>query len=282
MSVTVDKDQLESKVKDMYRHVAEEPHGRFHFELGEQVALRAGYDPDRLQAVPRDAVESFAGVGYFFDLAALTPGEIVVDLGSGSGMDAFYAAGLVGPTGRVVGVDFTREQLEKARGVAASAGLEQVEFLEGPIEALPIRTASADCVISNGVINLAPDKAAVFAEAARILRPGGRLAIADIISEQPLTDAIVCNADLWAACIGGAAQQDRYLEAIESSGFVVDQVRDNTYEFISDQARNASATYGVKSISVLATKQTSVGGAAGESGARDHQASGHTYRSATP
>jgi ubiquinone/menaquinone biosynthesis C-methylase UbiE/TusA-related sulfurtransferase len=268
MSITVDKEALETKVKDMYRHVAEDPHGQFHFELGEQVALRAGYEPDHLKTVPADAVESFAGVGYFFDLAGLSAGETVVDLGSGSGMDAFYAAGLVGPTGRVVGVDFTLEQLEKARRIAASAGLEHVDFIEGRIESLPIPTASADCVISNGVINLAPDKAAVFAEAARILRPGGRLAIADIISERPLTDAIVCNADLWASCIGGAAQQDLYLDAIESSGFVVDQVRDNAYEFISDQARNASARYGVKSISVLATKQTSIAGAAGESSAR--------------
>ena len=257
MSVTVDKDQLETKVKTMYRHVAQEPHGQFHFELGEQVAMRAGYEPDRLRAVPADAVESFAGVGYFFDLADLSPGETVVDLGSGSGMDAFYAASLVGPGGQVVGVDFTLEQLEKARRIAAAAGLDQVVFLEGPIEELPIRSASADCVVSNGVINLCPDKAAVFTEAARILRPGGRLAIADIISEQALTDAIVCNADLWASCIGGATQQELYLKTIESSGFVVERVRDNAYEFISDQARNASATYGVKSISVLATKGTS-------------------------
>ena len=196
-------------------------------------------------------------------------------------MDAFYAAGLVGPAGRVVGVDFTPEQLEKARRIAASAGVEHVEFLEGPIEALPIRSASADCVISNGVINLAPDKAAVFAEAARILRPGGRLAIADIISEQPLTDAIVRNSDLWAACIGGAAQRDLYLQAIESSGFVVEQVRDNNYAFISDQARDASASYGVKSISVLATRQTGNAGA-GEIRALDNRAFGHTVRAVKP
>ena len=256
MSVTtVDKDQLEIKVKDMYRHVAQEPGGRFHFELGEQVALRAGYEPNRLRTVPAEAVESFAGVGYFFDLADLAAGETVVDLGSGSGMDAFYAAGIVGPTGRVVGVDFTVEQLAKARRIAASADLHQVEFLEGPIDELPVPSASADCVISNGVINLCPDKAAVFAEAARILRPGGRLAIADIVTEKPLTDAIVCNADLWAACIGGAAQQELYVQAIQTAGFVVDRVRDNDYEFISDQARGASTTYGVRSISVLATKQ---------------------------
>ena len=136
------------------------------------------------------AVESFAGVGYFFDLAALHPGERVLDLGSGSGTDAFAAAHLVGHSGRVVGVDFTREQLEKARRLAA-AGLDQVvEFWERRIEVLPMADAAFDCVISNGVINLSADKENVFAEAARVLRPGGRLAIADIVTEQQLTDAI--------------------------------------------------------------------------------------------
>jgi ubiquinone/menaquinone biosynthesis C-methylase UbiE len=187
-------------------------------------------------------------------LADLRPGEGVADLGSGSGMDAFYAAGLVGPTGHVYGVDFTPEQLDKARRIASDAGLAHVEFREGRVEALPLADASVDCVISNGVINLCPDKKAVFTEAARVLKPGGRLAIADIITEQQLTDAIVCNADLWASCIGGAAQQELYLQAIESAGFTIAQHRANAYEFISDQARNASATYGVKSISLLATK----------------------------
>lgn len=254
MTVTVNADELETKVKDMYRHVAEHPGDRFHFELGAPVALRVGYDAGRLAGLPSRAVESFAGVGYFFDLADLQAGETVVDLGSGSGMDAFYAARLVGPTGHVYGVDFTPEQLGKARGLAENDGLAHVEFREGRIEALPLDDASVDCVISNGVINLCPDKPAVFAEAARVLKPGGRLAIADIISEQHLKDSIVCNADLWASCIGGAAQQELYLAAIEAAGFTLAVHRTNPYEFISDQARDASVTYGVKSISLLATK----------------------------
>ena len=251
---TVDTFELEAKVKQMYREVAEHPQGDFHFELGEKVATRAGYDADRIAGLPPEAVESFAGVGYFFDLAALEPGETVVDLGSGSGMDALYAAGLVGPTGQVIGVDFTVEQLEKAHKLATDDGATWVEFREGRIDELPVPDASVDCVISNGVINLVPDKPAVFAEAARVLRPGGRLAIADIVTELQLTEAIVCNADLWASCIGGAAQQEVYLQAIESAGFTVATIRVNAYEFISDRARSASAAYGVKSISVLATK----------------------------
>ena len=254
MVATVDTVELETKVKEMYRHVAQEPGGDYHFELGESLALRVGYDADRLRNVPAGAVESFAGVGFFFDLANLTSGETVVDLGSGSGMDALYAADYVGPAGRVVGIDFTLEQLEKARKIAAGAGADHVEFIEGRIESLPLPDASVDCVISNGVINLAPDKHAVFAEAARVLRPGGRLAIADIITEKPLTEAIVCNADLWASCIGGAAEQETYLHAIEAAGFTIDTLRVNAYAFLSDQARNASAKYGVKSISLLATK----------------------------
>lgn len=253
MTATVDTVALESKVKAIYREVAQHPHGAFHFELGEQLARRVGYDPRVLAQVPPEAVESFAGVGFFFDLAALRPGETVLDLGSGSGMDVFYAARIVGPEGRSTGVDFTPAQLAKARGLATRHKVANAEFREGHIEALPVEDASVDCVISNGVINLCPDKAAVFAEAARVLRPGGRLAVADIITEQPLTEAIVCNADLWASCIGGAAQQELYLQAIEGAGFTVDTVRVNAYAFLSDQARNASARYGVKSISLLAT-----------------------------
>jgi arsenite methyltransferase len=256
MATTVDTVELETKVKEMYRQVAQEPDGDYHFELGERLALRVGYDADRLRNVPAGAVESFAGVGFFFDLAALTSGERVVDLGSGSGMDALYAADYVGSSGRVVGIDFTLEQLEKARKLAAGAGAAHVEFVEGRIEAVPLPDASADCVISNGVINLAPDKNVVFAEAARVMRPGGRLAIADIITEKPLTEAIVCNADLWASCIGGAAEQEAYLQAIEAAGFRIDTLRVNAYAFLSDQARNASTKYGVKSVSLLARKSS--------------------------
>lgn len=254
MPSTLDVQALELKVKDMYRLVAEEPQGHFHFEVGRGLALRLGYDATQLDAVPSQAVDSFAGVGHFFDLADLQPGERVVDLGSGSGMDAFYAAGLVGATGRVTGIDFTAEQLAKARGLAKDTGTTEVEFREGRIEQLPLLDAEADCVVSNGVINLVPDKPAVFAEAARVLKPGGCLAIADIVTEEPLTEAIVCDVDLWASCIGGAPQEESYLTAIESAGLVIGEVRTNPYEFLSDQARGASRRYGVKSISLLATK----------------------------
>jgi ubiquinone/menaquinone biosynthesis C-methylase UbiE len=144
--------------------------------------------------------------------------------------------------------------LEKARRLASSAGFDQVEFREARIEQLPVDDGSADCVISNGVINLSPEKERVFAEAARILRPGGRMAVADIVSEQQLKESIVCDVDLWASCIGGAAQQDSYREAIEAAGLRIEETRQNPYEFISERARNASAKYGVKSVSLVAIK----------------------------
>lgn len=251
---TVDVAELEARVKDMYRHVAEEPDGDYHFELGRSLAEHLGYPAEVLDRIPDQSIESFAGVGFFFDLAELARGETVVDLGSGSGMDVFFAATQVGDEGKVVGIDFTKSQLEKARRLAEAAGFAQVDLREGRIEDLPLEDASADCVISNGVVNLAPDKGKVFAEAARVLRSGGRLAIADIVSEEQLKESIVCNAELWAACIGGAAQQDAYREAIEGAGLEIEEIKENPYRFISERAVDASTKYGVKSVSIRARK----------------------------
>jgi arsenite methyltransferase len=251
-STPIDTGELLTKVKAMYQAVAETPQEEFHFETGRALAERLGYPTEVLDAIPAGAIESFAGVGYFFDLAGLDPGERVLDLGSGSGMDAFVAAHQVGAEGRVVGIDITDAQLAKAKSLGDEHGVANAVFQEGRIEQLPFQDASFDAVISNGVINLAPDKDAVFAEAARVLRPGGRLAIADIVTEHPLTDAIVSNVDLWASCIGGAPEQRSYQEAMGRAGLRVEVTKSNPYEFLSDQARGASETYGVKSVSVLA------------------------------
>ena len=254
-TANVDRAALEAKVKDMYRAVAENPHGEFHFEMGRAMAERLGYSPSALDRVPQQAIDSFAGVGHFFHLAKLKPGERVVDLGSGSGLDTFMAALAVGPTGRVVGVDMTDAQLAKAERLATQNRVECVTYHKAYIEETGLEAGAFDCVISNGVINLAPDKGRVFLEAARVLKRGGRLAIADIVTEQPLPEGVVCNADLWAACIGGAAQQNDYRTAIEASGLRVETLEDNQgYQFISDQAQRATAKWGVKSVSILAVK----------------------------
>jgi arsenite methyltransferase len=251
----VDVDELRNKVKAMYKAVAEEPHGTFHFEMGRDLAERLGYPPGDLDGVPDEAIESFAGVGYHLGLAQITTGERIVDLGSGSGMDAFLAGRQAGARGEVVGIDMTDEQLAKARRLGERDGHTTVRFLHGYLEHAPVEDGWADVVISNGVINLCDDKKTVFQEVARILRPGGRMAISDIVTERPLTEAIVCDVNLWASCIGGAMQQDDYRSAIEVAGLEVRDVRENPqYLFLSDSAQGATETFGVKSISVLAVK----------------------------
>jgi len=250
----LDTADLTARVKGMYEEVALHPEHEFHFETGRPPAEHLGYPAADLDRIPAAAVDSFAGVGYFMDLAALEEGEAVLDLGSGSGTDSFLAAPAVGKSGRAIGVDMTAEQLEKARRLAAEAGIANAEFREGMIEQPPIDPGSVDCVISNGVINLSPDKPTVFAAAAAALKPGGRLAIADIVSASQLPEGVTCDASLWAACIGGAMQRDRYLETIEAAGFEIAEIRENDYRFISDRADNATQKYGVTSISLLARR----------------------------
>jgi ubiquinone/menaquinone biosynthesis C-methylase UbiE len=259
MSVTtrqLDTTELEERVKRMYEEVALDPGHEFHFETGHPLAERLGYPAEDLDRIPSAAIESFAGVGYFLDLAVISPGEAVLDLGSGSGTDSFAAALRTGSEGRVVGVDMTEAQLAKGRRLAEESGLAQVEFRAGYIERPPVEDGGFDCVISNGVINLSPDKPAVFAAAARALRPGGRLALADIVSEKQLPEGVTCDASLWAACIGGAMQRDGYRQAIEAAGFAIEAWRENdAYRFVSERAANATQKYGVTSISLLARRR---------------------------
>ena len=167
---------LHLRVQEVYRLVAEEPNRTYHFEMGRALALRLGYPEGLLDRIPPESLESFAGVGYFLDLAAVRPGERVLDLGSGSGTDSFASAILMGVTGEVTGIDMTKAQLAKAERLRAGVGLDQVHFIEGRIEDVPAADRSYDLVISNGVINLSADKTAVFAEVARVLAPGGRMA----------------------------------------------------------------------------------------------------------
>ncbi|MFC7213526.1 methyltransferase domain-containing protein [Saliphagus sp. GCM10025334] len=255
MAKSLDVERLEQAVKSVYQDVAEEPSEEYHFEMGRGLAERLGYPASDLDQIPAQALESFAGVGYHFDLAALEEGDDVLDLGSGSGTDAFVAALHVGESGSVTGLDMTDQQLSKARQLRDEVGMDNVFFEKGYIEDVPFDDGTFDVVLSNGVINLSAEKQRVFTEANRVLKPGGRLAISDIISEKLMPKSIKNNEDLWAACIGGAEQVDRYTELIEQTGFEVREVRDNTqYEFISDQAANACQKYGVKSISLGAYK----------------------------
>lgn len=252
----VDTAELEQKVKKMYRDVALNPKGEYHFEMGRGLAEKLGYQKNDLDRIPAAAIDSFAGVGYYFDLANLKEGDQVLDLGSGSGMDVFIAALKVGTAGHVSGADMTDEQLKKSEQLRRKNQFETVSFHKTYIEKLPFADESFDVVISNGVINLCPDKEKVFAEVARVLKPQGRMVIADIVTEKQLPENVVYNSTLWAACIGGAAQQDDYRNAVGNAGMEILMVRHNdAYSFVSKSAQGASNDYGVKSVSLIAEKK---------------------------
>ena len=193
----VDVESLREQVREKYREVAAEPGAEYHFHTGRPLARKLGYDAAIVDALPDRAVESFAGVGNPFSLRMIHTGERVVDVGSGAGFDSFVAASLVGPEGRVVGVDMTSEMLDKSRATALQLGFEHVEFREGFAEALPLEDGWADAVISNGVINLCADKRAVFTEISRVLRPGGVLQFADIANGRPVPPEALRDIDLW-------------------------------------------------------------------------------------
>jgi len=253
---TLDTADLEEKVKDTYRRVAVDPSGAFHFEMGRALAERLGYDPRDLDRIPMEALDSFAGVGYHFDLARIGPGNHVLDLGSGSGTDTFVAALKTGKAGKVYGIDMTDAQREKAERLCRAAGVVQISYHRAYIEDLPLDKAAVDVVISNGVINLCADKAQVFREAARVLKPGGRFAVSDIVSRRPLPADVTCNATLWAACIGGAIPESDYLRLLMRAGLTAVTRRANPqYRFLSASAQKACAAYGVRSVSILAVRK---------------------------
>ncbi|MCI0846597.1 MAG: methyltransferase domain-containing protein [Chloroflexi bacterium] len=179
--------------------MAANPDQTFHFHHGRPLAEILGYAMDQVDAMPAQAVESFAGVGNPFSVGSIQPGETVLDVGSGAGFDCFIAGQAVGPAGKIIGIDMTEAMLDKSRNIARQMGLEQVEFHYGFAEELPVPDASVDVAISNGVINLCPDKNKAFVEIFRTLKPGGRLYLADIVVHKPVPDAAKANVDLWTA-----------------------------------------------------------------------------------
>jgi len=195
--LNLDLDSLRRAIQLEYAEVAEHPELGFHFSVGRPLARILGYDPAWLDGIPEASIESFAGTGNPFSLGRLRPGERVVDVGSGAGIDSLIAARMVGGTGQVIGVDMTPAMLTKARRAATDAGLQNVEFREGTGDALPVEDGWADVVISNGVLNLMPDKSAGLAEMARVLKPTGRLQIGDILVQKPVPQSAKQIIDLW-------------------------------------------------------------------------------------
>jgi len=193
----LDVESLRRAIQLEYAEVAEQPDLGFHFLVGRPLAQVLDYDPAWLDGIPEASIESFAGTGNPFSVGALAPGERVVDVGSGAGIDSLIAARMVGPSGHVIGVDMTPAMTAKARLSAAVAGLHNVDFRRGLGEALPVAAAWADVVISNGVLNLFPDKDAGLREMARVLKPGGRLQLGDILVQHPVPESARQQIDLW-------------------------------------------------------------------------------------
>lgn len=223
-----DIDYLRAQVRAEYDRVARNPHGDYHFHRGpEYASTLLGYDAAELAALPDESTARFAGVGNPLRIGqspGVTPlqrGETVLDHACGAGMDLLLAARRVGPTGRAIGVDMTPAMRERAIAAAELAGLDEiVDVREGVYESLPVDSNSVDVVISNGVVNLAPDKTRVFAEIYRVLKPGGRLFLADVVVQRELTPQARNNPDLWAACIGGALMDSEILQLAELTGLV--------------------------------------------------------------
>lgn len=188
---------LRKAIQEEYEVVADEPQRDFHFHIGRRQAQILGYDESLLEGIPETAIESLAGTGNPFSLGPINPGDRVVDVGSGAGTDSLIAARMVSPDGQVVGVDMTPRMLKKARRAAAETDLDTVQFRQGYGEALPVEDEWADVIISNGVLNLMPDKEAALREMARVLKPGGRLQIADILVEKEVPDSAKRQIDLW-------------------------------------------------------------------------------------
>ena len=209
----LDFDEVRGLVRERYAGMA----GSAGADAEEQ-SRRLGYEEDQLTAVPAEA-NLGVGCGNPTAIDSLRPGEVVVDLGSGAGLDAFLAARAVGPRGRVIGIDMTDAMLEKARENARKGGVTNVEFRKGFIENLPLEDESVDAILSNCVINLSPEKHRVYAEAYRVLRPGGRIMVSDVVLERPLPDEVLSSAAAYVGCVGSASLRSEYLETIKRAGF---------------------------------------------------------------
>ncbi len=253
-TLTVDPEALRASVRDKYRAVATDPQGAFHFHTGRPLADLLGYDRTLVDRLPDRAVESFAGVANPFSLYPLGQDDRVVDVGSGAGFDAFVAAELVGPDGRVVGVDMTPEMLAKSRETAELLGLDHVEFREGILEDLPVDDGWADVVISNGVLNLAADKPHAFREIFRVLRPGGRLQFADIALGRPVPEKAACDIDLWTDCIAGGLAVDGWEALLRDAGFEEIEIGEPVDTFGNAPGERNARTYEVYGYPFFARK----------------------------
>jgi len=247
------REKVIAAVQEMYAAVATSPDRPFHFPVGREACRQVGYPEEALDGLPAAALASFAGVGYPFRSGAICPGDTVLDVGSGSGTDALIAARLVGAQGQVWALDMTPAMARKLRSLIVRLDLRNVDVIEGNAEAIPLLDASVDVVTSNGMLNLVPDKRRAVAEIFRVLKPGGRVQIADIVIRRPVT--LDCKADpkLWAECVVGATVDEDYLALFRDAGFEnVTVLRDYDYFGLSRSAdtRDIARRFGARAIEI--------------------------------
>lgn len=256
--ITTDqRDVIIEAVRSMYTAVATRPEQTFHFPTGRAACEYVGYPAEQLDRVVPSALESFAGVGYPFAGDGIREGDTVLDIGSGSGTDLLISALLVGPGGRAIGMDMTEAMRRKCAANAKAMGLDNVEVLDGNAESIPLPDASVDVITSNGVINLVPDKAAAVAEMYRVLKPGGRVQIADIVLHSPPSAACRAKPELWAECIVGATIEGDYLDLFRDAGFEkVERLLELDYfaASASDSTRETALGFGACAIVLRGTR----------------------------
>ncbi len=219
VAANVDRDRLRRGISEKYTEVAQEPEKGFHFHTGRPLAKMLGYSEADVDRLPQSSVESFAGTGNPFSMGDIHPGETVVDMGSGAGFDTLQAALKVGSSGSVIAVDMTPAMREKAKASAAELGLTNVDVRDGFLEELPVADGSVDVVISNGVLNLTPDKEAVMREVYRVLKPGGRFQVGDIVVHIDVPQEAKDDVELWSNCNAGALTQDEWKWVLQQVGF---------------------------------------------------------------
>jgi SAM-dependent methyltransferase len=245
------KEFIFKAVEEMYTDVATHPGAVFHFPTGRLACLFVGYPAGELDCLPAEATESFAGVGYPFAANVIREGDTVLDVGSGSGTDALIASMRTGPAGTVYALDMTPAMREKLRRNLAAMQAGHVRVLEGNAERIPLPDASVDVVTSNGVLNLVPDKAAAFGEIARVLRPGGRLQIADIALRTPVSEKSKSDPRLWAECVVGAVVEDNYISMLREAGLEVHVICEMDYFAGSVSASTRRAAHGLGAHAVV-------------------------------
>jgi ubiquinone/menaquinone biosynthesis C-methylase UbiE len=247
-------DELRNSIREEYSAVANHPERGFHFHTGRTLASRLGYQDKWLEALPIGAIESMAGTGNPISLGELTPGEQVVDCGCGAGIDSLIAARMVAPNGRVIGVDMTLEMLSKAKNNALEAGITNIEFREGYLESLPVPNTWADVVISNGVLNLVPNKEAALLEMYRVLKPGGRIQIADIALQKPVPEEAKSDVTLWTGCIAGGLLKAQLERKVIAAGFKEVEVVWGKDVFSGAPQHSDAAEFGTLGVTIRASK----------------------------